>query len=83
MVLNEMEAGKAFIIDGGSGQMLGMLRVGYFFASLILPSDYGTIYSAEIYHTRGTRGKREDVVAYYDTKNLSLLQTSLYLQYQD
>ena len=73
LVFNHMEAGKAFLIDGDSGQMLGMLSVGYFFASLILPSDYGTIYVPEIYYTRGTRGKREDVVAYYDPKNLSLL----------
>ena len=71
MVFNHMEAGKAFLVDGDSGQMLGMLSVGYFYQSVILPSDYSVIYSPEIYWTRGTRGTREDVLAYYDPKTLA------------
>lgn len=73
LVFNHMEAGKAFLLDGDSGQMLGMLSTGSFFQSLILPSDYSVIYSPEMYFTRGTRGKREDVIAYYDPKTLSNL----------
>ena len=73
LVFNHMESGKAFLLDGDSGQMLGMLSTGFFFQSLVLPSDYSVIYSPEIYFTRGTRGKREDVVAYYDPKTLSNL----------
>jgi methylamine dehydrogenase heavy chain len=68
-----MESGKAFLLDADSGQMLGMLSTGFFFQSLTLPSDYSVIYSSEVYFTRGTRGKREDVVAYYDPKTLSNL----------
>lgn len=71
LVFPAMESGRAMLVDGDSGQMLGMLSTGYFFQSIVLPSDYSAIYSPEIYLTRGTRGKREDVVAYYDTQTLT------------
>ena len=71
MVFNHMEAGKAFLLDGDTGQMLGMLSVGYFYQTLLLPSDYSMLYSPESYWTRGTRGTREDMLAYYDPKTLA------------
>ena len=67
---NAMEGGKAFLIDGDSGQMMGMLSTGYFFASAMQDSDYQTIYAPEVYMSRGTRGERTDIIAIYDPKTL-------------
>ncbi len=70
LVFNAMEGGKAYLIDGDSGQMLGMLSTGYFFASALQDSDYQTIYAPEVYMSRGTRGERTDVITLYDPKTL-------------
>ena len=70
LVFTAMEGGKAFLIDGDSGQMLGMLSTGYFFASALHDSNYQTIYSPEVYMSRGTRGERTDIIAIYDPKTL-------------
>ncbi|MFT4583946.1 MAG: methylamine dehydrogenase heavy chain [Gammaproteobacteria bacterium] len=67
---NAMEAGKAFLIDGDSGQMLGMLSTGYFFSSALQDSHYKNIYAPEVYLSRGTRGERTDIIAIYDPKTL-------------
>jgi methylamine dehydrogenase heavy chain len=65
-----MEGGKAFLMDGDSGQMMGMLSTGYFYASALQDSDYEHIYSPETYMSRGTRGERTDIIAIYDPKTL-------------
>ncbi len=70
LVFNAMVDGKAFLVDGDSGQMLGMLSTGYFFASALQDSGYQTIYSPEVYMSRGTRGDRTDIIAVYDPKTL-------------
>ncbi len=67
---NAMESGKAFLVDGDSGQMLGMLSTGYFFASALQDNGYQTIYSPEVYMSRGTRGDRTDIIAVYDPQTL-------------
>jgi methylamine dehydrogenase heavy chain len=67
---NAMEASKAFLLDGDSGQMLGMLSTGYFFSSALHDSQYKNIYSPEVYLSRGTRGERTDIIAIYDPKTL-------------
>ena len=66
-----MEAGKAFLLDGDSGQVLGMLSTGYFFASAVHSSDSSVIYSPETYLSRGTRGERTDIIAVYDPQTLA------------
>lgn len=66
-----MEAGKAFLLDGDSGQVLGMLSTGYFFASAVHSSDHAVIYSPETYLSRGTRGERTDIIAVYDPQTLA------------
>ena len=66
-----MEAGKAFLLDGDSGQVLGMLSTGYFFASAVHSSDHSVIYSPETYLSRGTRGERTDIIAIYDPQTLA------------
>jgi methylamine dehydrogenase heavy chain len=65
-----MPDGQAFLVDGDSGRMLGMLSTGYSFNSIILPKAGGVIYSPESYYSRGTRGTRTDVVTLYDTRHL-------------
>ncbi|MEM7466851.1 MAG: amine dehydrogenase large subunit [Pseudomonadota bacterium] len=67
-----MEAGKAYLMDGDSGQMMGMLSTGYFFASAVHSSDHSVIYSPETYLSRGTRGERTDVIAVYDPQTLAV-----------
>lgn len=67
---NAMEGSKAFLIDGDSGQMKGMLSTGYFYASAMQDNDYAHIYSPETYMSRGTRGERTDIIAIYDPKTL-------------
>jgi methylamine dehydrogenase heavy chain len=65
--------GKALLVDGDSGQMLGMLSTGYSFTSVVLPKSAGVIYSPETYYSRGTRGVRTDVVTAYDAARLQPL----------
>ena len=65
-----LEAGRAFLVDGDTGDMLGMLSTGIHGMVLVLPSDYRAIYSPETYWSRGTRGTRTDVVTVYDAATL-------------
>lgn len=68
-----MPDGQAFLVDGDSGRMLGMLSTGYSFNSLILSKSGDVIYSPESYYSRGTRGTRTDVITLYDTQHLQPL----------
>ena len=70
LTFNAMEGGKAFLVDGDSGEMLGMLSTGFFFASALHDSKYQNIYAPETYLSRGTRGERTDIIAVYDPKTL-------------
>jgi methylamine dehydrogenase heavy chain len=70
VVVNHLEAGKAFLVDGDSGDFLGMLSTGVLFMALNFPQDYAEIYSAETYYSRGTRGDRSDIVVVYDPTTL-------------
>jgi len=62
--------GKAFLVDGDSGRMLGMLSTGYSFTSVLIPKAGAVIYAPETYFSRGTRGTRTDVVTIYDAMQL-------------
>lgn len=62
--------GKAFLVDGDSGKMLGMLSTGFSFTSVVIPKSGGLIYSPEIYFSRGSRGTRTDVVTIYGATDL-------------
>src|SRR5271165_2379842 len=69
-VFPHMSDGMAYLIDGDSGRYLGTLSTGYSFARVLLSRDGKIIYSPETYFSRGTRGKRTDVVTLYDTATL-------------
>jgi methylamine dehydrogenase heavy chain len=62
--------GKAILVDGDSGRMLGMVSTGYSFTGVLPPKAGGVIYSPETYFSRGTRGTRTDVVTIYDAAHL-------------
>ena len=72
-VFPHMADGMAYLIDGDSGRYLGTLSTGYGFARVVLPRDGKLIYSPETYFSRGTRGKRTDVVTLYDAATLKPL----------
>ncbi|MGE0552142.1 MAG: amine dehydrogenase large subunit [Gemmatimonadales bacterium] len=71
IVFHHMADGKAFLLDGDSGNMLGMLSTGFGFTGLLVPQDGSAIVSPETYYSRGTRGTRTDVVTVYDPRTLS------------
>jgi methylamine dehydrogenase heavy chain len=63
--------GRAFLVDGDSGRLLGLLSTGYSFTSVVVPRTGELIYSPETYFSRGTRGTRTDVVTIYDSARLT------------
>lgn len=71
IVFHHMADGKAFLLDGDSGRMLGMLSTGFGFNGVVLPANKSLILSPETYFSRGTRGERTDVVTLYDSRKLS------------
>jgi methylamine dehydrogenase heavy chain len=72
-VFPHMADGMAYLVDGDSGRYLGTLSTGYGFSGVVLPRDGKIIYSPETYFSRGTRGKRTDVVTLYDPATLDPL----------
>lgn len=68
-----MADGRTYLYDADSGGMLGMLSTGIFYAKFETPDDYSMIYSPETYYSRHTRGERTDVVSFYDTRTLEVV----------
>ena len=66
MAADSMPDGRAYLYDGDTARMLGMLNTGYSFNALNIPGHYREVYSAETYYARTTRGERTDVVSIYD-----------------
>jgi len=71
-VFPHMADGMAYLVDGDTGRYLGTLSTGYSYSHLLLSRDGKLIYSPETYFSRGTRGKRTDVVTLYDTGTLNV-----------
>jgi len=72
-VFPHMADGMAYLVDGDTGRYLGTLSTGYSYAHLLLSGDGKLIYSPETYFSRGTRGKRTDVVTLYDAGTLNVI----------
>src|SRR6185295_14940946 len=70
VVFHHMVDGKAFLLDGDSGRMLGMLSTGFNFNGVVIGKG-AEILSPETYFARGTRGARTDVVTFYGARTLS------------
>lgn len=71
MTFNHIADGRATLVDGESGEYLGMLSTGLMFLSLTIPSHGREIYAAQTYYSRDHRGKRSDIVAIYDARTLN------------
>ncbi len=74
IVFHHMADGKAFLFDGDSGNMLGMLSTGFGFGGVVVPGNGSVIASPETYFSRGTRGTRTDVVTLYDSRTLDPIE---------
>ena len=75
IVFTHMASGQALLVDGDTGQFLGLLgSTGFSFERLVLVRGGSLIFSPEIYFSRGTRGVRTDVVTVYDAANLKPLE---------
>jgi len=68
-----MADGRTYLHDADTGEMLGMLSTGIFYTKFETPDDYSMIYSPETYYSRHTRGERTDVVSFYDTRTLEVV----------
>jgi methylamine dehydrogenase heavy chain len=71
VVFHHMTDGKAFLVDGDTGAMRGMLSTGFGFNGVVVPRNRSAILSPEVYFSRGTRGTRTDVVTVYDPRKLA------------
>jgi len=65
--------GRSHIIDTDSGTYLGVVNTGFWHGGVLLPRSKNLIVSPETYFSRGTRGERTDIVAYYDPVTLQVL----------
>ena len=63
-------AGRVTVVDPDQKRVLGMVPTG-FAAPSTLSHDKKTIYSADIWYSRGTRGTRTDVLTAWDSSTLS------------
>ena len=62
--------GRAYLVDADSGAFLGMVSGGYVQGPLQFSPDGKTFSIVSTYYSRGTRGKRTDVISFYDIKTL-------------
>jgi methylamine dehydrogenase heavy chain len=60
---------KFFLMNGSTGNMLGMIAGG-FLANLNISRDRSRLFVSETYYSRGSRGTRVDVVTTYSAKTL-------------
>lgn len=61
---------RVTIIDPDQQRYLGMISAG-FIAPTVLSADNKTIYTADVFYSRGVRGERTDVLTAYSTTTLS------------
>lgn len=67
---DRMPDGRAYLLDGDTGQMLGMISGGYGHGSLMITPDGKRFAVPSTYHARGSRGVRTDVITFYKTTDL-------------
>ena len=61
---------RVIVIDPDNKKYLGMISTGVT-APMALSTDNKTIYTADIFYSRGARGERTDVLTAHDTLTLS------------
>ncbi|HUY17705.1 MAG TPA: amine dehydrogenase large subunit [Candidatus Binataceae bacterium] len=67
-ITNSMEA-RVTIVNGDTLDFEGMLNGGYVSVMAVAP-DHKSLYLADTYYSRGTRGDRTDVVSIFDSTTL-------------
>jgi methylamine dehydrogenase heavy chain len=70
------EAAKTYIVDGETGKLEGMFSQGYWPNFAISP-DGSTVYAADTYFEKHTRGRRQDFVVVRDARTLAVLDDIL------
>lgn len=65
-----MITGRVVVVDPGQKRMLGMVSTG-FTAPSTLSRDGKSLYTADLFYSRGTYGVRTDVLTAWDTSTLS------------
>ena len=68
-VFPHITAGKIYIYDGDTLALVGMMNTGYTSNMAIAP-DRKSLYVAETYWSRGSRGERVDMVTFYNPNTL-------------
>ena len=68
--LDSEEVTKIDVVDGDSLQILGMLTGGLLSTATLSP-DHNSIFMADTFYSRGSRGDRTDVITVYDAKRLA------------
>ena len=63
--------GRAFIVDGDTGSLVGMVSAA-FYANVVRDPKDKSIYVAETIWSRGNRGDRQDLLTVYDAKTLQI-----------
>lgn len=71
MAFTHLPDGRAYLVDGDKGAMLGLLSTGFNYVSPLPAPDGSVIYSPETYFSRGTRGTRTELVTLYDPRTLT------------
>ena len=72
-VVSRDSFGPRYVLDVASGEMVGMISTPSFTPALVDDPIRQEIYAAESYFTRGTRGKRNDVLTVYDYENFAVV----------
>lgn len=67
---NSFVAGRVVVVDPDKKRFLGMISTG-FAAPSTLSGDGHTLFSADLFYSRGTRGERTDVLTAWDTQTLA------------
>lgn len=67
---NNMVATRIVVIDPDKQKYLGMIPTGHA-APAVLSNDRETVYTADFFYSRYTRGERTDVLTAWDSKTLS------------
>ena len=70
-VYNHAKDGRAYLVDGDSARLLGMMPAAYN-ANIVADPKGGHYYVAETIWSRGNRGTRQDLLSVYDSRTLAL-----------
>ncbi|MET3473199.1 methylamine dehydrogenase heavy chain [Novosphingobium sp. 1529] len=71
IAFDHMTDGRAYLVDGDSGRVLGMISAGYGHGSLLLHPSGKYFAVPATYFSRHTRGERNDVATFYKMTDLA------------